>query len=272
MPLRDRLPSLSTLKLLLEQRARRLVRPARLGTLRRTSPLSDAWGFDRGTPIDRHYIDRFLGAHQQDIRGRLLEVRDTRYAERFGPPDAPVDVLDIDPENWRATILADLAAADAIPSERFDCFLLVQTLQYIRDVPAALRHTRRILRPGGVVLAVVPGVQRSDPAYLDGDYWRFTRASCQALFGEAFGASAVTVTPYGNVLSCIASLSGLAAQELRHDELTTSDPSFPVYLFGVRAEYARPTADDAGAPGLEPVPAGRARGLRAARPRPREEP
>src|SRR5262249_48893960 len=54
------------------------------GGLQRTSPLSPSWGSDRGTPIDRYYIDRFLGAHRQDIRGRVLEVRDANYTKRFG--------------------------------------------------------------------------------------------------------------------------------------------------------------------------------------------
>ena len=35
-----------------------------------------AGGRDRGTPIDRHYIERFLDEHRADIRGRVLEVRD----------------------------------------------------------------------------------------------------------------------------------------------------------------------------------------------------
>src|SRR5205809_1030893 len=36
------------------QRLRRIRRPAILGTLGRTRPLSDQWGRDRGTPIDRY--------------------------------------------------------------------------------------------------------------------------------------------------------------------------------------------------------------------------
>lgn len=211
-----------------ERHLRRLGRPALLGTLRRTTPISDVWGYDRGTPIDRHYIDRFLERHRGDIRGRVLEVRDARYATRYAAPGAIVDVLDVDPTNPRATIVADLAAAEAIAPARFDCFILTMTLQYIRDVPAALIHARRILRPGGVLLAAMPCVGGVDPRHLDGDLWRFTPASCAALFTEAFGPGAVQVEPYGNVLSSMAALTGLAAEELTRAELAAADPRFPV--------------------------------------------
>ena len=33
------------------------------GDLRRTDPVSRDWGYDRGTPIDRRYIEEFLAAH-----------------------------------------------------------------------------------------------------------------------------------------------------------------------------------------------------------------
>lgn len=215
-----------------ERQLRRIARPARLGTLRRTTPLSEAWGYDRGTPVDRYYIDEFLGGHRADVRGHVLEVRDTRYADRFGEPGTTVDVLDIDAENPKATLVCDLAAADSIASETFDCFILTQTLQYIPDLRAALRHARRVLKPGGVLLAVVPGVQRSDPNHLEDDLWRFTVGSCRRLFRDAFGDA--SVEPYGNVLTCVAALNGMAAQELSPRELATKDPTYPV-IIGVRA-------------------------------------
>ena len=42
-----------------------------LGTIRRTTPLSDHWGRERGTPVDRYYIERFLAAERDVIRGRV---------------------------------------------------------------------------------------------------------------------------------------------------------------------------------------------------------
>ena len=39
------------------------------------------------------------------------------------------------------------------------------------------------------------------------DNWRFTAASCGALFGQVFGVEGVTLRAYGNVLTGIAFLT-----------------------------------------------------------------
>ncbi|MFL6195570.1 MAG: class I SAM-dependent methyltransferase [Thermoanaerobaculia bacterium] len=218
----------------LRQALRRALRGARLGVLHRTTPLSESWGFDRGTPVDRHYIEAFLEEHRGDIRGRVLEVQDSGYTDRFGSGVEAREVLDVDPANPRATIVADLAAADAIPRDSFDAFILTQTLHLIYDVRAALRHARRILRPGGVLLATLPSVSRVSRGAAASDYWRFTPASARALFGEAFAPDRVTVRCYGNVLSGIAFLSGMAHEELAAGELAVRDEHFPV-IVAVRA-------------------------------------
>jgi hypothetical protein len=213
----------------LRQRLRRLAQPAWLGTLRRTDPLSASWGRDRGTPVDRYYIEHFLEAHRQDIRGRVLEVRDSTYTGRYGGELARRDVLDIDPSNRCATIVADLAAAHGIRADQFDCFILTQTLQFIYDVRAALQHARRILRPGATLLATLPAISRVDRRQ-SGDYWRFTAASCARLFGEVFGEQHVQVQSYGNVLAAIAFLAGMAHEELSRRELMAYDEFFPVII------------------------------------------
>lgn len=208
----------------------RLRRPIRLGGLRRTTPVSDQWGFDRGTPIDRYYIERFLEQHAMDIRGRVLEVMDARYTERFGSAVETSDVLDIDASNARATIVADLTAAGNIASDSFDCLILTQTLQFIYDFAAAVREAHRVLRPGGVLLVTVPSVSKIDPtASVEGDFWRFTWASCHRLFSEVFGES-VSVRAHGNVLAAIAFLAGLAREDLTDEELDVLDDFYPVVV------------------------------------------
>lgn len=219
----------------LRRRLRRLVRPAWLGTIRRTTPLSDEWGFDRGTPIDRYYIGRFLEEHRRDVHGRVLEVKDSSYTDRYGVGVEQRDVLDVDVANRQATIVADLAAADSVPSDRFDCFVLTQTLQLIYDTRAALAHAHRILRPGGVLLVTVPALSRVIPRYgLATDYWRFTVASCSRLFGDVFGAEHVTARSYGNVLAAVAFLTGMAGEELSRRELDIADDYFPL-IIAIRA-------------------------------------
>lgn len=216
-------------------RVRRLRRPAWLGTLRRTTPLSDGFGFDRGRPVDRYYIERFLDENRAAIRGRVLEIKNSRYTNQFGVDVRQQDVLDIDPANRNATIVADLAAADAVPADTFDCFILTQTLQLIFDTPLAIAHAHRILRPGGVLLCTVPSVSRIIPGSSESDFWRFTCASCARLFGDVFPPEKVIVRSYGNVLTSIAFLTGMATEELRPRELEYDDQDFPL-IVTIRAE------------------------------------
>ena len=214
---------------------RRRLRPARLGSLGSTRPLSPIWGHERGSAVDRFYIEAFLAEHRRDIRGRVLEVKDDTYTRRFGTDLQAPEVLDIDPGNPRATLIADLSAADVIPDDRFDCFILTQTLQLILDTEAALHHAHRMLRPGGVLLATVPAVSRIVPENgLNTDYWRFTAASCTALFERAFGSGQVQVRSYGNVTSAIAFLAGAVQEDLSRRQLEAVDSYFPVVI-AVRA-------------------------------------
>src|SRR5919108_924888 len=111
------------------------------GTLRRTSPYSDHYGYDRGQPVDRYYIERFLEDRRRAIRGEVLEVGDAEYTRRFGSDRVTrSDVVDIDPARRQATLIADLCAPASLPASRFDCVILTQTLQLLADQTTALHN------------------------------------------------------------------------------------------------------------------------------------
>ena len=222
----------SLVRALLPIRARGL--PARARWLN-TRPLSDSWGFDRGTPIDRYFIESFLARRAEDIRGHVLEIKSDAYTIRFGHEVASRDVLDIDASNPNATIVGDLTDAATMPVDRFDCIILTQTLQFIFDVQAAIASVHRMLRPGGCALITVPSTSRIAPRYgQETDYWRFTPASCRRLFGNVFGDQSVTVEPLGNVGAAVAFLRGVALEEVPHAILDQHDADFPV-IIAVRA-------------------------------------
>jgi peptidoglycan/xylan/chitin deacetylase (PgdA/CDA1 family)/glycosyltransferase involved in cell wall biosynthesis len=202
------------------------------GDLRRPSPVSSFWGFDRGVPIDRHYIEEFLARHTIDIRGRVLEVKDSTYTVKYGGSRVwRSDVVDIDPENPHATINADLSDVDALPKELFDCFILTQTLHVVYDATAVIRSAHRVLKPGGVLLCTIPCVSRvsnEDGGPDNADFWRLTPAAARTLFAEVFPVNAFDVAGEGNLMACAAFLQGLAAHELEPETLVASDPSFPL--------------------------------------------
>ena len=211
---------------------RRIVHPALMGTLRRTKPLSLAFGSDRGQPVDRYYIEQFLADHRADIRGRVLEVKDSSYTKRFASGQFESDVLDIRSENPRATIIADLQRADSVEGGHFDCFLLTQTIGLIPDVRTALEHAHRLLKPGGVLLLTAPGLgsRAADKTEAPGDYWRFTKDALKQLLWPIFRAENVQLYSYGNVLAAVALLMGMAREELSAKELEVNDLRFPVVI------------------------------------------
>jgi SAM-dependent methyltransferase len=203
---------------------------ARLGLFSRTLPLSDDWGYSRGQPIDRFYIDRFLSEHRDDIRGDVLEVKEPLYTRRYGRDVGRSDVLDIDAANPQATLVADLSDRGSLAEQHFDCIVLTQTLQYVGDVAAAVQNVNRALRPGGVLLLTVPGTNRADEDPRSPSLWSFTEAGCACLLETEFGSSNIAVRSYGSVLVAVAFLSGMARHELTPAELDLHDPRFPVVV------------------------------------------
>ena len=220
----------------------------RFGSLRRVTPISPHFGYDRGRPVDRYYIDRFVAQHAQDIRGQVLEIGEDTYTRRFGGARVErIEVLHVKDGNPQATIVADLTRADHLPSNTFDCVVFTHTLQFIYDVRATLQTLHRLLKPGGVLLATAHGIGKLSRSDMEqwGEYWRFTRQSAQRLFGEVFGPSQITVEAGGNVLVAIAGLHGLAVEELRREELDYFDPEYEVVVT-VRAVKAPSTEHPAG--------------------------
>jgi SAM-dependent methyltransferase len=217
----------------LPPRLRRLRRPAWHGATH-GRPVSE-WGWERGGPVDRYYVDAFLSAHRQDVTGRVLEVRDRRYTERWGSAVSVSDVVDVDPDLPGVTWVADLTTGDPIPDGRYDCFLLTQTLQFVYDVPAVLRTAHRVLAPAGTLLATLPVTSRlSLSSGSEVDFWRFTPASGRRLFGEVFGPGNVEVTSSGNLRATIAFLRGMSHQEIPATALDEPDDRSPL-LVCVRA-------------------------------------
>jgi len=198
----------------------------RFGSLRRVTPISLEFGYDRGQPIDRYYIENFLARHAEAIRGRVLEIGDNSYTRRFGGNCVAIsDVLHITEGNPQATIVADLARADHIPSDTFDCIVLTQTLHLIYEVHSVIQTLHRILKPGGILLATFPGICTiARDQWGARWYWAFTSQSARRLFEEAFSAENVRIETHGNVLAAASFLYGLASQELRQKELDHRDP------------------------------------------------
>src|SRR3954451_23437780 len=202
-------------------RFRRFTNERRRVGLRVPEPVSTQFGLDRGRPVDRFYIERFLEQNKQVIRGRVLEVQERTYIDWFGTGVDRADVLHAGPGNPEATLVGDLTTGEGIPQDAYDCIILTQTLPFIWDVPSAVHGTRTALRPGGTLLATVPGISQISREDMNewGDWWRFTSASAKRLFEEEYGAEQVQTEVHGNLVAACALLYGLAQEELTREEL-----------------------------------------------------
>lgn len=211
-------------------------KPVYWGNLRKLSPVSRVFGFDRGLPIDRFYIEDFLRNYQEDIKGIAFEIGEPLYINKFGGNRVTkIDVLHAVEGNPSATIIGDLASGSGIPHNTYDCMIVTQTLHLIYEIQQAVANIYQALKPGGVLLATLPSISQISRYDMDrwGDCWRFTDLSARKLFA-GFDQEQLKIVTYGNVLAAMAFLQGLAVQDLKTEELLYYDPDYPVTI-AVRA-------------------------------------
>jgi SAM-dependent methyltransferase len=212
-----------------------LPRKVELGDLNRTTPLSKVFGYDRGGPVDRYYIENFLNENSGLIHGRVLEIGDNEYTLKFGRDKViQSDILHVDEKNKNATFIGDLSNAPQLPDNSFDCIVLTQTLHLIYDHIAALKTCYRILKPGGKLLLTVPGISHIDQGeWMDYWLWAYTSASITKMLKEAFLPEKFVIQTHGNVLAATAFLYGMGATELSRKKLDDHDPHYQLIITAV---------------------------------------
>jgi SAM-dependent methyltransferase len=196
-------------------------------------PASRQFAFDRGTPIDRYLMERFLERNAAVIRGRVLEIGEKGYTMQYGGSHVTkADVLHAVKGNPEATIVGDLVTGRGLKWDAYDCLLLTQTLHVIYDIHAAVKNIHRMLTPGGTALVTIPSLSQISRYDADrwGDYWRMTPGAVRRLFEEAFPAEGIELETHGNVRLATAFLYGLAAEEVPPDVLTEVDRDYPVLI------------------------------------------
>lgn len=191
-------------------------------------PASRVFGYDRGLPIDRYYIQKFLALNKKDIRGHVLEVGDPNYTLKYGR-DVISHVLNPKQINGTA-IYGDLGTGNGIPHDMYDCIILTQTLPFIYNIRGVVDSCYDALRADGVLLVTVPGISQISRYDMDrwGDYWRFTSLSLNRLLSEKFKDP--QIKSYGNVYAAKCFLEGLSREELTYRQLEHVDPDYEVII------------------------------------------
>lgn len=198
-------------------------------------PISKKFGFDRGLPIDRYYIEKFLNENSCYIRGNVLEIAERTYTMKYGVNIDKSYIMYMTASDEKDSIIANLETGEGIIDGIVDCFILTQTLPFIFDVKKAAENVIRFLRKGGAALVTVPGIVQISRYDMDrwGHYWSFTTASLKRLFEEFDDVECVEVKAYGNVKSAVSGLYGLAAEELNQECLEYQDDDYQQLITAV---------------------------------------
>ena len=198
------------------------------GNLRRTKPLSCNFGFERGTPVDRFYLHKFLEQNKHFITKDVLEIQVSDCSKQYGHNVLQQHTVDIIP-NFNPTYLCDLAQSEAIiPSNAYDCFLMPNTLCVLKDIQICLTQAQRILKPGGVILATTVSFAPLCPDVPD--YWHMSKAGWEEIVKKSLNQCDVKIQSFGNSLIAMAAMLGLAMEELDPKEFEYQDPRFPVSI------------------------------------------
>jgi SAM-dependent methyltransferase len=91
-----------------------------------------------------------------------------------------------------------------VPDASFDVVLCTQVLEHANDPAQVVRELRRVVRPGGRVLASTHGAMVYHPN--PQDLWRWTHAGLERLFAENGDWSSVTVRPGSGTTACLGML------------------------------------------------------------------
>ena len=211
---------------------KKILKPVKWYDLRKTKPISNVFGLDRGTPIDRFYIEDFLYKNKSLIKGKCCEISENTYTKKFGTKNCISEILHHNNDNKKATIVGDLSKIETLPKNTIDCFILTQTLNFIYDYESAVKGLYQILNTNGVGLITVSGISQISKYDYDrwGDYWRFTDLSIKKIFESVFGKNNIEVSTYGNVLAATAFLHGVSAEELSIGELFENDINFQLTI------------------------------------------
>lgn len=214
-----------------------LRRSVRAIQLRRLRPWAD--GKQIGTPVVRHYWECFLKKYCADVRGHALEIGTIGTVRKWGGAAVTqADAIDLKAHSPEVTVVADLTRADDLPANVYDCFINQFTMHLIYDLSAALYHSIRMLKPGGVLLINFSCMDyyyhrgldmgTGAPLYL---YWWFTPIGVQNLLRHAgLSGEDYQMEIFGNLFARHAYQMNLPAEELTAEELNYSDPAHPLLI------------------------------------------
>lgn len=219
---------MSSLKLFIKK----CLRPKLLKYFSPTTPISKFFGFDRGTPIDRFYLNQFLEKKSQFIVNNVVEIEENQLSLKHGGDKIHSHILTYGPPKSANSFQGDLTNLTTLPQNTFDTFICTQTLNFIYDYEAALKGIHSMLKPGGSLLISVAGLSQISRYDMDrwGDYWRFSDLSLRKLLEKYFDSEKIEIKTFGNVYAASNFLYGIASEELSQKKLAVQDNDYQIII------------------------------------------
>lgn len=199
------------------------------------APVGKLFGWTRGGSICRYYIDRFLEKHVDKIKGRVLEIGDRTYTKQYEKNVEESYCLHFDQTFLpnEKDFYGDLSNGIGMKKNFYDCIILTQVLNCIKDI----RNTPKILidslKPNGTLLITVSGLSPISRLDMErwGYFWHFTDSGISSMF-ETEHTECYTET-YGNFKVACAFLSGMSYCELNNKDLDYVDEDFQVFIMAI---------------------------------------
>jgi SAM-dependent methyltransferase len=194
------------------------------GDFKRLIPMCFEFGSTRGTPIDRYYLSRFIEKIHPDVVGDALEIGGNRRNRRlynFMQTNS-YRAMDLN-KRLGVDIIGDAHNAKIVEHGSLDSIIIFNVLEHCEKPWIVIENMYDWLRDGGKVFCMVPTAQRIHGA--PSDFWRFLPNAIDSLFAK-FPIRKLFI--YGNPMTAIASLMGVAAEELSREELDHTNSEYPV--------------------------------------------
>jgi glycosyltransferase involved in cell wall biosynthesis len=192
---------ISAMRGYLDQFSKTPILPVQLGSFRSLAPIGSA---EADESVFERYCADFFESHSPDVQDHVLDI---------GSPACPLSHIAELQDDSRSCIC---------------CLFTPQTF----DMSETIQHLHRVLKPSGVLLAILPGVVMNEHGVGTMGDWRFTTRAAQRLFSPYF--TNLEIESCGNAITSLALLHRLPASILDKREFSVVDPQFQL-LITVRA-------------------------------------
>lgn len=197
------------------------------GSLRRLMPVCGNFGFTRGWPVDRYYLDQYIAKISNLVTGNVLEVGvyvSDPMKKKFPHSKSfhAVDVIKTDKVDYAG----DIHERSLFSEGSFDTILCFNVLEHCKMPWVVVENMHHWVKKGGQVFCMVPVTQRrhEDPK----DCWRILPQSLEWMF-KSFSKAEIHCR--GNPLTAVSALLGIPSDELSKKELDFDHPDYPVAAF-----------------------------------------